>query len=349
MASVTARAVGSPTPWLLVLALTLAGCTSPSPEPEAADTPSPSPAPEATPEPVGDPEIEEFAIPDGSRPHDVAPAPDGTVWYTAQGSGELGRLDPSDGSTNHVDLGAGSRPHGVIVGPDDAAWVTDGGLNAIVRVDPETEEVRTFPLPEDAPDANLNTATFDGNGVLWFTGQAGIYGRLDPPDGTVEVFEAPGGSGPYGIATTPGGDVYYASLAGSHIARIDTETGAATRIDPPTPDQGARRIWSDSSGQLWVTEWNAGKLARYAPSDDAWREWDMPGESMPYAVFVDDRDHVWVSDFGTNAIVRFLPSDESFTTVPLPADPGDVRQLLGRPGEVWGAESAADALVVVRS
>jgi streptogramin lyase len=26
-----------------------------------------------------------------------------------------------------------------------------------------------------------------------------------------------------------------------------------------------------------------------------------------------------------------------------------VRQLLGRPGEVWGAESGADALVVVRS
>jgi streptogramin lyase len=27
---------------------------------------------------------------------------------------------------------------------------------------------------------------------------------------------------------------------------------------------------------------------------------------------------------------------------------GDVRQLLGRPGEVWGAESAADALVRLR-
>jgi virginiamycin B lyase len=26
----------------------------------------------------------------------------------------------------------------------------------------------------------------------------------------------------------------------------------------------------------------------------------------------------------------------------------DVRQLLGRPGEVWGAESGADRLVVVR-
>jgi len=28
--------------------------------------------------------IESFAVPRGAHPHDVAPAPDGTVWYTAQ-------------------------------------------------------------------------------------------------------------------------------------------------------------------------------------------------------------------------------------------------------------------------
>ncbi len=54
------------------------------------------------------------------------------------------------------------------------------------------------------------------------------------------------------------------------------------------------------------------------------------------------------SDFGANALVRFDPETERFTRFALPADPADVRQLLGRPGEVWGAESAADALVVVR-
>src|SRR5919106_1582958 len=87
--------------------------------------------------------IHEFSVPLGSRPHDVAPMPNGTlVWYTAQGSGELGKLDPTTGQTRHIALGRGSAPHGVIIGPDGAPWVTDGGLNAIVRVDPLTEEVR---------------------------------------------------------------------------------------------------------------------------------------------------------------------------------------------------------------
>src|SRR5262245_28096699 len=34
-------------------------------------------------------EVERFPVPAGSRPHDVAPAPDGSVWYTAQGAGRL--------------------------------------------------------------------------------------------------------------------------------------------------------------------------------------------------------------------------------------------------------------------
>ena len=72
--------------------------------------------------------------------------------------------------------------------------------------DPVTEKVRVFPLPNDGSssisNANLNTATFDHNAVLWFTGQSGIYGRLDPSIGRIQVFNAPSGPGPYGITTT---------------------------------------------------------------------------------------------------------------------------------------------------
>ncbi len=307
----------------------------------------PAPTPEAE---AFEPALQEYAVPAGSRPHDVAPAPDGAVWYTAQGSGELGRLDPATGQTRHIALGPGSAPHGVIVGPDGAPWVTDGGLNAIVRVDPETEEAQAFPLPAETGYANLNTPAFDSQGILWFTGQSGIYGRLNPASGELEVFDAPRGRGPYGIDATPDGVIYYASLAGSHIARIDPESGAATPLDPPTPQQGARRVWSDSQGRLWVSEWNAGQVAMYSPASDTWREWPLPGDNpLPYAVYVDERDVVWLSDFGANALVRFDPATEEFTSFPLPSPAANVRQILGRPGEVWGAESGVDKLVVIRT
>ena len=259
----------------------------------------------------------------------------------------MGHLDPATGTVREIPLGPGSAPHGVITGPDGAAWITDGGLNAIVRVDPATLAVQSFALPPDRPSVNLNTAVFDRSGALWFTGQAGVYGQLLPTTGAVAAFDAPDGRGPYGITAAPTGDIWYASLAGSHIARIDS-TGNATVVEPPTPDQGARRVWSDSRGRLWVSEWNAGQVAVYDPAANSWREWRLPGDDpMAYAVYVDDRDIVWLTDFGANAIVRFDPSTEQFAAVTLPTPNAAVRQLHGRPGEIWGAESGADKLVVV--
>jgi virginiamycin B lyase len=293
---------------------------------------------------------QEFPLPAGTRPHDVAAAPDGGVWYTSQPLGVLGRLDPATGTVDQVPLGKGASPHGVIVGPDGAAWVTDGGLNAIVRVDPQTRAVTRFPLPEARGYTNLNTATFDRRGILWFTGQNGIYGRLDPKTGTLAVFDAPRGRGPYGIAATPKGEVFYASLAGSHIAQIDLETDRATVIEPPTPKQGARRVWADSKGGVWVSEWNSGNASRYDPATRAWKTWRLPGERpRAYAVYVDERDMVWVSDWGANAMVQFDPATERFTAFPSTRAGANVRQILGRSGEVWAPESGTDRLVVFRT
>ena len=295
------------------------------------------------------PTTQEYAVPAGSHPHDVAPATDGGVWFTAQSAGYLGWLDPATGEVRQIALGDHSAPHGVIVGPDGAPWVTDGGQNAIVRVDPLTNAVQAFPLPTQR-NVSLNTETFDRNGVMWFTGQSGYYGRLDPATGEVRLFDAPRGPGPYGIIATPDGSrVFYASLAGSHIAEINLETGMSTPIDSPTPNQGARRVWTDSHGVVWVSEWNAGQLGRYDPASGEWKEFRLPGNRpQAYAVYVDDQDGVWLSDWGSNAIVHFDPASETFQQFPMPQRNADIRQINGRPNEVWAAESGLDRLVVLR-
>jgi virginiamycin B lyase len=300
-------------------------------------------------QPAAAADVREFALPRGSRPHDVAPAPDGRVWYTAQPLGALGWLDPATGKTGEIPLGRGSSPHGVIIGPDGAPWVTDQGLNEIVRVDPATREVRRYPLPPGTPRVDLNTATFDGRGRLWFTGQRGYYGSLDPASARVLVFAAPGGPGPYGIDAGPDGTPYYASLAGSHIARIDPADGRATVLEPPTAGQGARRIWADPHGVLWASAWNAGLLIRYDPASGEWREIRLPGaRPRPYAVYADERGKVWVSDWGTDTILLYDPTTGGWTTFAPPRPRAQVRQMLGRPGEVWAAASGSDSLIRIR-
>jgi virginiamycin B lyase len=118
-------------------------------------------------------EMHTFPVLAGAGAHDVYPAPDGTVWFTAQSAGKLGRLDPRTGKSDLIALGPDAAPHGVIVGPDGgAAWVTEGGQNAIARVDPATRAVKLFPLPKERRAANLNTATFDRRAYSGLPGRA---------------------------------------------------------------------------------------------------------------------------------------------------------------------------------
>lgn len=93
-----------------------------------------------------------------------------------------------------------------------------------------------------------------------------------------------------------------------------------------------------------------GNARSVRPFSRSWSEWRLPGENpQPYAVYVDERDVVWITDFGANALVRFTPRTERFRAFPFPSRGAEVRQLLGRSGEVWGAESGTDKLVVLRT
>ena len=295
--------------------------------------------------------VQEYPLPSGITAHDVwaDPAPGGPVWFSGQRSGDAGRLDPKTGKVELIPLGRGASPHGVILDRDGSAWFTDSGQNAIVRVDAKTKEVKKWPLPASTGYANLNTAIFDNAGIHWFTGQSGVYGRLDPRTGELKVYDAPRGRGPYGIHATPDGTVFFASLAGSYIGRIDAKTDKVQVIEPPTRDQGARRVWSDSKGLVWVAEWNSGNLSRYDPKSGAWKTWKAPGERpRVYAVYVDETDRPWVSEWDKQLMLRFDPATEKWDSFSSSSGTANVRQIHGRKGEVWTPESASGKLVVYR-
>ena len=284
----------------------------------------------------------------GSR--DATPAPDGTIWFCGQRNGTLGRLDPRDGSYKLVDLGKGAAPHGVIIGPDGAPWVTEGGQNAIARVDPGDHKVTLFRLPEKEAYANLNTGVFDKSGIYWFTGQSGIYGRLDPKSGDMTVFKSPRGRGTYGITITPKGDVWYASLAGNHIAKIDPRPAMrpwSSRRRPIRARGGCGRIPRAGSGSANGT---AATCRCTIPPTAPGRPGSCRAATRaPMRSMSTTRTRSGSPISAANAIVRFDPVTEKFNAFPSDKPGANVRQLDGRPGETWGGESGTDRLVVIQT
>jgi virginiamycin B lyase len=100
---------------------------------------------------------------------------------------------------------------------------------------------------------------------------------------------------------------------------------------------------------IWTSFWTTGEVGRYDPNGKSWKVWPLPNSgSGCYAVYVDSHDKIWLTDFNANAIVRFDPDTEKFDSFTSTRHRANVRQLSGRPGEVWGAESGVDRLVVVR-
>ena len=207
-----------------------------------------------------------------------------------------------------------------------------------------------FPLPAQFPNANLNTGVFgEGRNLLVHRSER----RLWPRRSEDRQRSTPGPRrkerGPYGIAATPSGDVWYVSLAGNYLAKVDPVSGAATNDRSADTGRGPRRVWSDSKGMLWVSLWNAGALGRYDPVAKSWKTYPLPKSTGGcYSVYVDDKDRVWVTDWLENAIQMFDPATEKFTAYQSDKRSANVRQMNGRPGEAWGGESGTDRLVVVR-
>ena len=85
----------------------------------------------------------------------------------------------------------------------------------------------------------------------------------------------------------------------------------------------------------------------YDPASRQWKAWKPSNKSQIYSVYVDDHDKVWLTEWSSNAILRFDPETEKFQPFPSDRSNAQVRQMLGRAGEAWGAESGTDRLVVI--
>src|SRR5438094_438319 len=110
--------------------------------------------------------MQTFPLLAGAGAHDVYPAPDGTVWFTAQSAGKLGRLDLETGGVTVLEppvprQGARrvwSDSHG-------ALWITGWNSGDLFRYDSKAKTWARWRLPGDGPQPYA--VYVDETDVVW--------------------------------------------------------------------------------------------------------------------------------------------------------------------------------------
>jgi len=143
----------------------------------------------------------------GSEPNQIAPGPDGNLWFTDLGTTKaIGKITPSGTITEYsAGLNAGSSPGSITAGPDGNLWFTDTGTtDAIGKITP-SGTITEYSAGLSGEAKSIVAA----NGKLWFSEQ-GRVGRINTA-GTITEFSSTFGEAGLGAITLgPDGNLWIA-------------------------------------------------------------------------------------------------------------------------------------------
>lgn len=225
-------------------------------------------------------ELEEFALPAGSRPHTVAAAPDGTMWFTGNGNGTMIALDPTKGGIAVYDMPdpAARDPHSAVVARDGMVWFTLQRANMAGRLDPASGEVRLATMPTaDSRPYGIKLAS-DGAPWIAANGSNRLY-RIDPDTMAVEEHELPDpGTTVRRLAFAEDGTIWYVNSSMGRLGHYDPQSRQAREWGSPSGPRSHPYAIAIVDGIVWYNEsyQRPDTLVRFDPETETFQSWPIP-------------------------------------------------------------------------
>ena len=187
-------------------------------------------------------------------------------------------------------------------------------------------------ITEFQDDWRKHTIRVHPDGSIWSTG--GLT-RFDPKTGAyTHIPEVPTS---YGIALDKGGTVWFTEMTRTGaIGKVDPNTLKVTKYIPPTRDR-PRRIQIDADGMIWFCVFDAGKITRFDPKTETFKEFALPNaKSKPYALGIATDGMIWYSSEYRDLIGRLDPQTGKVTEYPMPYTDNGMRDFfLDKAGHIW--------------
>ena len=241
---------------------------------------------------------------DGRSPNSIVAGPDGAVWFTTYGGGEVGRITIAGAITLfNVPRPAGESsdvirgPAGITAGPDGSLWYVEDFGNRVGRV-----------------------AT----------------------DGTFTTYDVPGAR-PADIAVGPDSALWFTAAGTNSIGRIAT-TGSVSSFPLPAPGGASIKklggIVRGGDDRLWFAEVQGRKIGAIR-TDGTLREYPLPaGVGTPYDLTAGPDGAVWFSLFDSDRIGR-ITRRGTMRFFHLPAGSGPSGLTFASDGGLWIGASGA--------
>jgi len=237
--------------------------------------------------------FKEWDLPDGARPHGLVVSKEGTIFYTGNGNGSIGELDPASGKiVSHFTPSQGGNPHTAVLDDQGNVWFTGQGGGYLGKLDRKSGKVSEVPMP-----GGPYGLAIDRQGRVWVCRMgANALGIYDPKTGKTDELRTGAGSRPRRIAAAPGGMLWVTYYGNGILAKVDP---AAMKVVkeypmPAGPRAGPYTVVVDGAGRVWANEIDTDTVALFDPKTEKFRVFQLPssGASIRKAI-VDAEGRYW--------------------------------------------------------
>jgi virginiamycin B lyase len=234
----------------------------------------------------------EWDLPPNAKPHGLLVDSKNIVWYTGNGNGTIGALDPRSGRVLEHKAPSGGDPHTLVLADDGVIWFTVQGGGRIGRLDPRTSRITEYKT-----SGNPYGIALDKQGNVWFCRfSADSLGRLDPKTGEITTLPTGAGSRPRRVATAPDGSLWVTYYGNGKLAQVDPVARKVVReLEMPAGAAGGPyAVNVDARGRVWANEIQTDTVAMLDPATLQFRVFKLPssGVGIRKAV-VDGQGRYW--------------------------------------------------------
>ena len=269
------------------------------------------------------------ALAPDSVPTGICVGPDGNMWFTNSGKGQIGKLDTLTHQVSLVNLpNSACTPMGITTGPDGNLWFTEQAAGALGAVSTAGVLQHEY-LVGDGPTGIVAGA--DGN--LWATLKVGNQIARMTPAGAATVYALPtAGASPSGITLAADGTVWFTESSVAKLGQI-SPAGGVVEFLAPMPSGGVTPvpvgITTTADGAVWYSDTANNCITKFRVGTSA------PAASVRSAKA--SLGHLAAADV-TPSGITFYPLDPGSNPATLLTDAG---------GNVWGTEPGNSQVVEI--